>query len=212
MFPVSNKITEVVIMPDNKTTEVVIMPEFNKMDADETAFFERLLRNLKMGTSLAEFAAMEDIAYCDLKEWIGVSHDRRDAVAKAIDIGREYLRTVVFDKVKRTALFDPRKAYDESDRLKSLHEMDDETISAVSGIEETVEGRKLKVLNLSDARKMIGQELGMFQNKVEHSGKLSLEELVSKSMEEDEIEGNTASTEDAEKTKPTEKTETTEEK
>lgn len=109
-------------------------------------------------------------------------------VAKAVAEGQEKraVRTgITQDKVleqyARLAFFDIRKLYNSDGTLKPVHEWDDESAAAVNGIEAVELGtdlpgvvRKVKLADRRAALADIGKHLGMFLDRVEHSGSIDL--------------------------------------
>lgn len=90
----------------------------------------------------------------------------------------------VIAEYAKLGFLDIRKAFTEDGKLKPIHEIDDETIAAISGIEveELYEGRgddrehvgRLHKIKLSDKRAALdslAKHLGIFTEKVEVTGK-----------------------------------------
>jgi phage terminase small subunit len=90
----------------------------------------------------------------------------------------------VIAEYAKLSFLDIRKAFDEEGRLKPIHEIDDETIAAIAGIEveELYEGRgedrehvgRLHKIKLSDKRAALdslAKHLGIFTDRVEVTGK-----------------------------------------
>lgn len=63
-------------------------------------------------------------------------------VMQALDYGVER----VLQQVARMAFFDPRKLYDDDGNLKPIHELDEDTVAAIAGIEvyEEIDGKRTK--------------------------------------------------------------------
>ena len=111
-------------------------------------------------------------------------------VQAAIAAGRERLSSRtgitqerVLAEYARLAFVDPRKLYREDGRPVPIPELDDDTAAAVAGVEvsEEFEGkgearqfvgytRKVKLADKKGALDSIARHLGMFTDKVEHSG------------------------------------------
>ena len=91
----------------------------------------------------------------------------------------------VIAEYARLAFLDIRKAFDEEGNLKPIHELDDDTAAAISGIEvdvkvlckedstEAVASRlhKVKLSDKKGALDSLAKTLGMFVEKHEHTGK-----------------------------------------
>jgi phage terminase small subunit len=89
----------------------------------------------------------------------------------------------VLREYAKLAFLDIRKAFDEDGNLKSIHEIDDDTAAAISGIEIDVKSteldgdalntsriHKLKLSDKKAALDSIGRHLGMFTDKTELTG------------------------------------------
>lgn len=107
----------------------------------------------------------------------------------------------VLKELARVAFVDLTKLYGEDGTLLHPHEIDEDTRRALSGVdvyeEYENEGRKREAIGVTKKVKMndkiralelIGKHFKMFTEKHEHSGKISLEQLVAGSHEEDEKE------------------------
>lgn len=90
----------------------------------------------------------------------------------------------VIQEFARLAFLDIRKAFDDEGRLKPIHELDDETAAAISGleVESLFEGKgserenvgrlhKVKLADKKGALDSIARHLGMFVDKAEITGK-----------------------------------------
>lgn len=93
----------------------------------------------------------------------------------------------VLEQYARLAFFDIRKLYNEDGSLKPVHELDDESATAIAGIESfekydsngAPEG-VLKKIKLTDRRAAlcdVARHLGMFIEKIQHSGSIDTPSL-----------------------------------
>ena len=91
----------------------------------------------------------------------------------------------VLQEYARLAFFDPRKLFDGDGRPKDITALDDDTAAAVAGLEvqEVYEGvgvdrefvgyvKKYKIADKKGALDSVARHLGMFTDKVEHSGSI----------------------------------------
>lgn len=90
----------------------------------------------------------------------------------------------------KLAFLDARKAFYPDGSLKPLNELDDETAAAIAGleIEEKIIGeetfariKKIKLADKKGSLDSLAKYLSMFVDKVEHSGNITLSDLVSDS-------------------------------
>lgn len=126
----------------------------------------RLLRNVKVAAVIAELTA-----------------------AKLDKLDYSIERTL--REVARLAFFDPLKLYRPDGELKPIDEIDEDTRSVIAGLEsyEDYVGhgdereavgrvRKVKITDRRAALDMLMRYHSLYKDKVEHSGKLTLESLV----------------------------------
>lgn len=118
----------------------------------------------------------------------------RQAVDEAMQRRAERVEVKTDDVLRellRLALTDIGEAFDEKGRLKPLHEMSKDVRRAIAGIEtdelyggagqdriEIGQVRKVKFWDKTKALELLGKHLKLFTDKVEHTGTLTLEQLV----------------------------------
>ena len=114
-----------------------------------------------------------------------------DAQIRKFDIEAED----VLRGISRLANSDLRKFYDQEGNLRPIHTLPDDVAAAIAGIEivtKTIPGSdpvevehvvKIKLWDKTRALEMAGKYKKLFTEKVEHSGKVTLEELVAGSRE-----------------------------
>lgn len=96
------------------------------------------------------------------------------------------------------AKVDLAQAYNPNGTLKSIHEIPEETRRAISAIKvyeefdghgkdrfQCGESREVKFWDKPKALEMLGRHLKLFTDKVEHSGKVTLEEMIAGSNEDE---------------------------
>ena len=90
----------------------------------------------------------------------------------------------VLEQYARLAFFDIRNLYDTDGNLKDLRDLDDETATAVAGVEfvempgSRAVVRKVRLVDRRAALADVGKHLGMFIERVEVSGKLDLAQVI----------------------------------
>jgi phage terminase small subunit len=97
---------------------------------------------------------------------------RQEKLAAKFELTTE----AVLKNLAQAIYFDPRKLYDENGRLKDVHELDDDTVMALSGVEVKEEfdyedgkrvhngyTKKLKWLDKNTARDQAMKHLGLFR-------------------------------------------------
>lgn len=105
----------------------------------------------------------------------------------------------VLREISRLAFFDARKLFDPSGKPLDITSLDDDTAASIAGvdivIERTGEGggdyatvRKYKISDKLGALQAAMRHLGMFKDKVEHSGSVTLASLIEGSYKKPEGE------------------------
>lgn len=151
------------------------------------------------GGDLIEFSRSLKIRYSDLAAWITGNEGNFKIYSKAIEASEEFIRKRVLNELSHMAFFDLREAYNDDGTLKKPKDWPDSVARALAGVEveELFEGTgkerecvgdtsKIKLHDKIKALTLIGQEHGMFIQKVKHEGTLKLEELVGGSFDEPE--------------------------
>ncbi len=122
---------------------------------------------------------------------------RNDKVAAAIEAWKERQQQRleitaerVLDELRKLATFDSRNLYDKQGNRIPVHLLDDVTAAAVAAVEDEttetiVEDRKtvrrnqrIKMADKGQNLERLGRYFKLFTDRLEHDGKLTLEELV----------------------------------
>jgi phage terminase small subunit len=145
---------------DFNATRAAIASGFEAASAHVTG--ARLLRNAKVAAAIAD------------------SQARR---MQKLDCTVETL----VQELMKVAIYDPGKLYDDNGERIPVHRLDPDTRAAVAAVEdETVDGpgrvrtltQKLKMADKIRAIELLGKYRKMFTDRIEHEGRLTLEQLV----------------------------------
>jgi phage terminase small subunit len=149
---------------DLNATRAAIAAGYSKHSAEITGC--KLLRNAKVSEQISKKTAKRF-------EKLEITADR------------------VLQEIAKLAFLDPRKFYDENGNLKPVTELDDETAACLASVEvfEEFAGRGDEREKIGQTKKVrfadkgmnlerLGKHLKLFTDKVEHSGKLTLEDLL----------------------------------
>lgn len=152
-------------------------------------------KHIANGGSPIDLATMWKIPYSELMHWVHKSPTRKQMYEDAITAQAEWAVRRVLQEVKRIGFADIRDAYTDDGRLKEMKDMPAEVAAVIAGIEsiEYFEGsgkereqvgwiKKVKFWNKLDAIKMLATNLGMLVERVEHTGRVSLESLITESL------------------------------
>lgn len=102
----------------------------------------------------------------------------------------------IIREYSRIAFFDPRKLFNDDDNLKQMTELGDEDAAVIGGldVENLYEGRgkdrenvgtlkKVKLVDKIRALDSLAKIKGLFVEKVEHSGKITIDDLITKKVQ-----------------------------
>ncbi len=139
---------------DRNATRAAIAAGYSEKTAEAAG--SRLLRNVKVSAAITE---------------------RNARRVEKLDITIE--RTA--RELAKLSYFDPGRLFDENGKLKPVAELDEVTRAAVESVEVDPETGRVKRIGMAKKGQnleRLGRHLGMFTDKVEHSGRLTLEQLV----------------------------------
>ena len=153
-------------------------------------------KHVANGGSPIDLAASWKIPFSELMHWIHKNPTRKQMYDDALQAQAEWAVRRVLQEVKRIGFADIRQAYDEDGKLKAMKDMPSEVAAVIASVEsiDYFEGsgknkefvgviQKVKFWNKLDAIKMLATNLGMLVERVEHSGKVSLESLITESLQ-----------------------------
>jgi phage terminase small subunit len=125
---------------------------------------------------------------------IGYENLQKPEIIAALAVGRQNLvdrtrisQDRVLKELGRLAFLDIRKAFDDEGRLRPVQDLDDDTAAGIAGLEVVVEKlrnkgdsatetrtHKIKLADKKGALDSLARHLGMFNDKIEHSGGLDI--------------------------------------
>jgi len=157
---------------------------------------EVITAHVANGGSLIDLCEMWDVRYSDFIAWIYADPERKKTYEQAIVAQGEWAVQRVLQEIRSLAFVDIRKLYDSNGQLKAPHEIPADVARAVAGIEvdELFEGsgkersqvgwtKKVKFYDKVRALELLGKNLKLFTERMEHFGKVTLEDVISGSWE-----------------------------
>ena len=147
---------------DLNATQAAIRAGYSEKTASQQG--ERLLRNVQVSAAIQE------------------AMNKR---SNKLEITAER----VLQEIAKLAFYDPRNFFDDDGRIKPISELDENTAMALGGIEtlhkiigDEKDGMavvtKIKLVDQGQNLERLGRHLKLFTDKVEHSGSLTLEQIV----------------------------------
>jgi len=162
------------------------------MDINITDLCEHVIQ----GGALPNYCKLKNIKYSQVIKWLYADEDREQEYELALKARGEWFIQSILDELKTIALADIRDAYDESGNLLPVHQWPDHVAKIVQAVEvqEDFEGqgvmrkkvgetKRLKLWDKLKSIELLGKNLKLFKDQVEHTGQLSLEELVQASID-----------------------------
>jgi len=163
----------------------------NKLLNDPAGTMDVIFADVANGGSLIDLCHLWDVRYSDIINWIDKDHERRRRYESALSANSEWAIQRVLKEVRSLAFIDIRKIFHENGALKDIKDWPEEAARAIAGVDvfEEHEGtgkertfigytKKVKLADKLKALEFLGKNLHMLVDRVEHSGKVTLEELV----------------------------------
>lgn len=160
-----------------------------------------IFKHLANGGSLINLCKTWDVRYSDFMLWINQDEGRKKLYHEGLEAQQAWAVDRLLQEIRAISFIDIRLIFNEDHSLKPPSEWPDDVAAALAGIEvdeiwemqpqedsnrmrkvQIGETKKIKLLDKLKALEMLGRDLGRFTQKIEHSGKLTLEDLVSASI------------------------------
>jgi hypothetical protein len=161
--------------------------------------FAMLLQVVANGGCVLELCAGWEVRFADVKGWVDRDAGRAKAYAAAESEQTAWLFNRVLSEIQKIATVDIRQAFDEKGHLKAIHDIPEEVARCISSIEsvEYFEGhgrdrervgfvKKIRFNDKLKALELAGKQAAMFKDHVEHSGGITLEQLIDQADSVDE--------------------------
>lgn len=165
--------------------------------AEDPATLRAICDHVAEGGALPEWCRAQGVRFADVNAWLSADEGRRLLYDQAKKGRDEYLGEIVIRNLRQLAEADWRDAYDVKGALRPFTQWPEGLRRAVLRIEygevatSKDKGKTVKIArDISDVRlvdpakavELLGKYRRMFVDKVEHSGSLTLEDLVGGSM------------------------------
>lgn len=164
---------------------------------DDPATLDTIFDNVANGGSLIELCEVWQVPYHFMSRWLYADETRKKMYNDALDARIEWTIQRLLGELKALAFLDVRKIFDENHALLPADQWPADVAKAIAGLDVVNlpdEGGQLKKVKFYDKLKsidLLGKQLGMFVQKHEVSGRLTLEDLVAGSHKNESIPGNT---------------------
>ena len=164
---------------------------WEKLRAEPATTLQTVFKHIACGGTLISLAKTWDVSYSTISRWLTADEERRKVYDDACELRKEWLRDKILHELTAIASVDIRELFDDNGALRPASEWPDALTQAVSSIETKelfeYEGdekihvgytHKVKVWDKVKTVELIGKSLSYFTEKHEHTGKISLADLV----------------------------------
>ncbi len=159
----------------------------------EPETFAEILEFVADGGSLIDWCRDRNLPHARLMAWIRAEPDRDRKYAAALRDRKEHMFEIVVAETLALVQFDIRDLYDDQGNIKNIRDMPRDVARSLSSIEveELFSGsaedrqvvgttKKIKLIDRLKSIEMLGRhtDVQAWKDRLEHTGKITLEELV----------------------------------
>lgn len=158
----------------------------------EPEFMDFLCEEIAEGATLAEITHKEDLKYKIIYDWIVGDEERRGRYENALQARGNFMKDTVLTQIRQAATATLMDALDSDGEPLPPGKMPDAIRPAIAGYEITTDARtgnvskKIKLVDKTRNAELLGKTQAMFTEKVDLGGKMTLEQLVTASMNGDD--------------------------
>jgi len=149
---------------------------------DDPATLRAIFDHVAEGGTVRSWSLREGVRPADVRAWLAGDDKRKQLLADAESARHDYLHDGVVEKLRALTEADLAEAFYASGKkkgkLKPLHEMPPVLRAAIAAIKPD----EIKVVAPDRAVELMGKYLRLFVERHEHTGKVTLEDLVGGSM------------------------------
>lgn len=177
------------MLTTNANQIIDVKKDINDLARHNPNMMDVIKNNVSAGSSLYDIAVLYGVEFHDLHSWIHGDPDRKAIYTSSYNIGKDLIKTRLLDEVKNISFCDVSDVFDDDMALKPMSLWPKKALSAVKSIKSSIDGSKtVEFYDKLKAINMLGGEVGLFNDKLEVSGHVTLEQLVSKSMSDNKDE------------------------
>ena len=145
------------------------------------------------GRSLVELCKTYEISYGEIIAWIRKDKDRSRMFSSSINDRNEWAEERILYELRKIGLFNIKDIHDENGDILPVHKWPDDVSSVVKTVEYNELGgiKKITTWNKEKCLELLGKNIQMFTDRVEHTGSVTLEDLIADSRkppEEEDVE------------------------
>ncbi len=161
---------------------------------NEADTMDMVCTHVAQGGTLIDLCEGWDVVYGKIVGWINRDDGRKALYEQSLQDRNEWTKETILSQLREIASADIRKLFDEHGHLKDARDWPDDVAKAIAGMDvfEEFAGKgedrehignthKIKMNDKLRALELIGKTMAMFQDKVHHTGELTLADLVAMS-------------------------------
>ena len=135
------------------------------------------------GHSLLELCRTWKISFGEVIAWIQLDQERKAQYTSALSSRKEWIEERILEELRRIGLCDIKKLYDKNGKLIPIQNWPDEVSSIVKGVDYHDDGeiKKITFWNKEKCLELLGKNIALFTERVEHTGNVTLENLIADS-------------------------------
>lgn len=158
---------------------------------DDPDFLDVACSYLTNGGTLTALARMYHLEYDQVLQWIRKTSYRTKRIEDALFDRKEWARERVLNEIKNLSFWNIKEIINEDGSVKPIQEWPDNCARSVrsievhalydgQGTERAVVGqaKKIQFWDKMRALELLGKNLSMFADRVEHTGQVKLEDLI----------------------------------
>lgn len=147
---------------------------------------DKICQHVSNGGSLINLCELWEVQYSAVFYWIDRDEARRKQYHTAIDARVEWMIQRLLAELKALAFVDVRRVFDAQGDILPPDQWPSEVAKAVAGLDVSVglDEARIKKVKFYDKLKsidLLGKQLGMFIQRHEVTGKVTLEDLIASS-------------------------------
>ena len=173
---------------DKRTTQTLADPDT----------MNTITTHVSNGGSILDLATKWNVRFSDINGWIYSDPVRKKEYEISMNAQNEWAVQRILQEIKRLAFMDIRSLFNDNGTVKPMAEWSDDAAKAVIGLKHTdpkhdkdgdvvvPEIREIKLEKKLESLKTLGncKELRLFADRIEHSGKITLLDMIEGSLKD----------------------------
>jgi len=150
-------------------------------------FMEQVCMSISHGGSLIELCKAWRVKFGRMLNWIRLDDDRSIRYNDALNSRNDWAKERILIELKRIGTSQINSIYDDDGEILPIKEWPDEVSSIVKSVEfDEGEIKKIAFWNKEKCLELLGKTIQMFIDRVEHTGKVTLEDVIADSIVKDD--------------------------